>query len=214
MRAMDRWFSRSVSDEELALRYREALRLLASDQFTQVSDINNAMLTSDGARDALNHFNEDWINVADQTKGGRWWPQYPTSKIIAAFRTGMIAASFKGLGWTSLDIDEERERLFLPELRAGLTVQDLTPVLPRATCWACPSPPGSGTFLVDALRSGTVVQVVILTPGPLVDQAERVRATDTERLQDLEKENARLKRILVDKELALDELREGDRQGH
>jgi len=209
---MDEWFGGSVPEDELASRYRDALHLLQSDQFTGVSRTNERMMSVEGARDALRHFNEDWINLEHPEKGGRWWPQVSTKLILEAFRTGMINASLKGLGWTFPQSEAAREDLFRPELEAGMRQEDLEPVLPRVTCWACPSEPGKGTFLVDALRSKTVVQVLILTPGKRGDQSEAT-AGDGERVKQLERENARLKRIVVDKELELDELRERDREG-
>jgi hypothetical protein len=170
MVAMDRWFSLEAGKPELVRRYEAGIRKVATTGvFAGGSDSLDNRMPGKGA-DAIksfSHFDSDWLNLANPSSGGNYWPHVPTFSIITWLQQGVKNACQKGLGSKLL----KSSALFQSELDTGLTEAEVADVVPTVTVWVCTSPPGTGTIQVDAVRSPSVVQLVIATPWPMTMQS-------------------------------------------
>jgi len=169
---MDQWFSLEDAGSEAALatRYQDAIGRVTQPS-SNVLTGNAASLTNklSGGTNAVNHsfqhFDSDWLNFANLSSGGDFWPQIPSWSIVIWLRQGVLSAAKKALGVNYLSGPAEAALLFKYEEEVD-PVDPRDRVLPLITCWVCTSGPGTGGFEVDAVRGPTAVQLVIATPAP------------------------------------------------
>ena len=182
MAAFDRYFSLlDVDDKGLLERYWQALdRLHARGDYYDGSDAlqhewrakPNLRQEMAGSLDA--HFRGDWIHLKfgrdpkAGKKGGRFWPQVPSTRVVELLRSGTIMAIHKAMGDTelaNLGLPEDyRYRLWKPERENGINFDD--GVRGIALSWNCVAPAGENFFEVEALRGPSVVEFAIATPRP------------------------------------------------
>ena len=182
MAAFDRYFSLLDVDEKgLLERYGQALeRLNARADYYNASDAlqhewrakPNLQREMAGSLDA--HFRGDWIhlnfgsNPKAAKKGGRFWPQVPSSRVVELLRLGTTMAIHKAMGDTELEnlglSEDYRFRLWKPERENGINFDD--GVRGIALSWNCVAPAGENFFEVEALRGPSVVEFAIATPRP------------------------------------------------
>lgn len=184
MAAFDRYFSLIDVDEKRLLdRYLQALTRLDGSRtgYYATSDALNTQWAAKpnlkqelaGSLDA--HFRGDWIHhrfskdpARFGDKGGRFWPQVPSTRVLEMLRVGTIFAIHKAMGDTelvNLGLSEDyRHRLWRAERENGIANDD--GVRPIALSWNCVAPAGENFFEVDALRGPSIVEFAIATPRP------------------------------------------------
>src|SRR5262245_25003166 len=183
MAAFDRYFSLLDVDEKgLLERYLKALDTLAAraDYYNDSDALQhewrakpNLQREMAGSLDA--HFRGDWIHLnygrkpKAARKGGRFWPQIPSSRVVELLRLGTTMAIHKAMGDTelaNLGLSEDyRYRLWKAERENDINVDD--GVRGIALSWNCVAPSGDVFFEVEALRGPSVVEFAIATPRPL-----------------------------------------------
>jgi len=182
MAAFDRYFSLLDVDEKgLLERYLGALRTLDSraDYYNGSDALQHEWRAKPNLRQEMAgsldaHFRGDWIhhnfgrNPKAAKKGGRFWPQVPSSRVVELIRLGTTMAIHKAMGDTelaNLGLSEEyRYRLWKPERENGIDFDD--GVRGIAMSWNCVAPAGENFFEVEALRGPSVVEFAIATPRP------------------------------------------------
>jgi hypothetical protein len=183
MAAFDRYFSLLDVDEKgLLERYLQALERLnaRADDYYNASDAlqhewrakPNLQQEMAGSLDA--HFRGDWIHLnygrkpKAAQKGGRFWPQVPSSRVVELLRLGTTMAIHKAMGDTelaNLGLSEDyRYRLWKAERDNSINFDD--GVRGIALSWNCVAPAGECFFEVEALRGPSVVEFAIATPRP------------------------------------------------
>ena len=182
MAAFDRYFSLLDVDEKgLLERYLGALRTLDSraDYYNDSDALQHEWRAKPNLRQEMAgsldaHFRGDWIhlnfgrNPKAAKKGGRFWPQVPSSRVVELVRLGTTMAIHKAMGDTelaNLGLSEGyRYRLWKPERENGIDFDD--GVRGIAMSWNCVAPAGENFFEVEALRGPSVVEFAIATPRP------------------------------------------------
>jgi hypothetical protein len=182
MAAFDRYFSLLDVDEKgLLERYGQALRTLdaRADYYNGSEALQHEWRAKPNLRQEMAgsldaHFRGDWIhlnfgrNPKAAKKGGRFWPQVPSSRVVELLRLGTTMAIHKAMGDTelaNLGLSEDyRYRLWKAERENGIDFDD--GVRGIALSWNCVAPAGETFFEVEALRGPSVVEFAIATPRP------------------------------------------------
>jgi hypothetical protein len=184
MAAFDRYFSLIDVDEKGLLgRYLAALERLTGSRtgyYTASDALNTEWAAKPNLKQELAgsldaHFRGDWIHhqfpqdpARFGDRGGRFWPQVPSTRVLEMLRVGTIFAIHKAMGDTELAnlglSDVYRHRLWKAERDNGIAIDD--GVRPVAMSWNCVAPAGENYFEVDALRGPSIVEFAIATPRP------------------------------------------------